>query len=309
MEYVLGYIRDIAEVQIMSPALEGAQHITSQPVAHGGLADIYRATLADGSRVAVKLLRQRPQSDNKELKHTARELNTWSKLNHKNILVLLGVAELHGKLGMVSSWMEYGNVVSAVQERPDIDRYTLCAQLVDAVIYLHSVDTVHGDIKGVNVLLDESGQVRLTDFGLAIMHEQYMQFSETDPGGGTMRWMAPELFMEEGVRCRETDVYALGMTMLEILTGRVPFSEIRAGHLLIKAVSQEKRIPEVPELEGETSGRATNMLNTLHRCWKYKPNKRATAVEVKELMGRTAESSARSSRIINTLGFVRRLGF
>ncbi|KAF8595134.1 kinase-like protein [Ceratobasidium sp. AG-I] len=293
----------------MSSALDSAQSITSQPVAHGGLADIYRATLADGSTAAVKLLRQRPRSDNKELKRTARELHTWSKLDHQNILVLLGVAELRGKLCMVSPWMEYGDVVSALQQRPDLDRYILCAQLVDAVIYLHSVDTVHGDIKGVNVLLDESGQVKLTDFGLAIMHEQYMQFSETDPGGGTTRWMAPELFTEEGVRCRETDVYAMGMTMMEILTGRVPFSEIQAGHLLVKAVSQDKRIPEVPELGGETSTKATVMLDTLHRCWAYRPNKRATALEVKALMGRTAGSGASPGWVFSGWDFMRLVGF
>jgi serine/threonine protein kinase len=106
---------------------------------------------------------------------------------------------------------------------------------------------VHGDIKGVclplsldvydaeafledNVLMTPDGFFKLTDFGLAVMHDSVMRFSETDPGGGTVRWMvsptpiytthhsiltqmvqAPELYRENGERCFETDVYALGM--------------------------------------------------------------------------------------------------
>ncbi|KAF8595145.1 hypothetical protein BDV93DRAFT_404873, partial [Ceratobasidium sp. AG-I] len=85
-------------------------------VAHGGLADVYLAKLADGSQVAVKRLRQRPESNNKELKRTARELDTWSKLDHPNILKLFGLAQLHGSLSMVSPWMMYGNVVTVVNK-------------------------------------------------------------------------------------------------------------------------------------------------------------------------------------------------
>ncbi|KAF8595127.1 kinase-like protein [Ceratobasidium sp. AG-I] len=313
LEHVLYYVRDIADVRIMTSDLAGAGSISSQPIAQGGLADVYRATLADGLQVAVKLLRERPQGDNKELKRTARELNAWSKLDHPNILTLLGLAEFHGKLSMISPWMEHGNVVSALQKRSDLDRYHLCAQLVNAVAYLHDEDVVHGDIKGVNVLLDGSDQVKLTDFGLAIIQEQYMQFSETDPGGGTIRWMAPELFTEDGVRSMGTDVYALGMTMMaslsEILTGRIPFSEIQAGHLVIKAVFQDKRIPEVPELRAETSGRANIMLDTLIRCWTYRPNRRATANEVQQLMGRILEDEAHSSTVYGGWDFWSLLGF
>ncbi|KAF8593479.1 kinase-like protein [Ceratobasidium sp. AG-I] len=137
---------------------------------------------------------------------------------------------------------------------------------------------VHGDIKGVNALLDENGVLKLTDFGLSIMHDQAMRFSESDAGGGTMRWMAPELLTEEGVRCRETDVYAMGMTMMEIATGRVPFSEIRSGPAVAVAVSQGKRIPEVPELRTTpASPKSALILTLMLACWKYQPQDRITA--------------------------------
>ncbi|KAF8595147.1 kinase-like protein [Ceratobasidium sp. AG-I] len=269
----------------MTSALADAQGLINQPVAHGGLADIYRATLADGSQVAVKRLRQRPESANKELKRTARELDTWAKLDHLNILKLLGLAELHGMLSMVSPWCVYGNVVSAVKQWPTLDRFMMCIQLTEAVAYLHGAGVIHGDLKGDNVLLGGDGYIKLTDFGLSIMHQQTMRFSETDPGGGTMRWMAPELLEETEGRCREADVYAMGMVS-EIITGRIPFSEIATGPGVIRAVTRDRRIPEVPELRAQPqSPRATLMLGTLLRCWAYEPKERVTAEEAKTLLG------------------------
>ncbi|KAF8594158.1 kinase-like protein [Ceratobasidium sp. AG-I] len=285
LDQILAYFRDVAGIPLITSELMRAKGISSQAIAQGGLADIYRATLEDGSQVAVKRLRQHPESNRKDLKRTARELDTWSKLDHPNILQLFGLAEFHGGLSMVSPWMEYGNVVSALSKWPTVDRYALCAQLVDAIAYLHGpeVAAIHGDIKGENVLIDGEGHVKLTDFGLAIMHDQSMRFSETDPGGGTIRWMAPELFMEEGARCRETDVYALGM---EIMTGRIPFSEIQFGPVVIKAVTQDRRIPDVSELQTiPLSPRATLILAILLRCWRYEPDKRITAEEIQTMMG------------------------
>lgn len=271
----------------MTSNLQQAENLPKEPNARGGLADVYRMTLKNGPQVAVKSLHERPGSDSKILKRTARELDTWSNLDHQNILQLWGLAIFRDKLSMVSPWAEHGSVVAAIKERPDVDRYVLCTQLANAVAYLHSaeVGVIHGDIKGANVLLDEHDCIKLTDFGLAIMHEQSARFSETDPGGGTMRWMAPELFAETGVRCRETDIYALGMTMMEIITGRVPFSEIRSTPVVITAVSRDKRVPDVPELRADHQHpRETLMLGTLYWCWKYEPEARMTAAQVKMQM-------------------------
>lgn len=285
--HVVSYFRDLTDIRTITSDLATAQTVTAYPVVHGGLADIYRATLADGTQVAVKRLRQRPEGDSKELKHTARELEAWSKLDHPNILRLLGLAELHEMLSMVSPWLEYGSVTSALKKWPNLPRYAYCKQLADAVAYLHSpqVDVIHGDIKGDNVLLDEHGHIKLTDFGLAIVHEQSMRFSETDPGGGTIRWMAPELLSEEGGRSKETDVWAMGMTMMEIMTGKAPFEEIKRGTAVMQAVSQ-RRIPNISQLQAEPqSARASIMHGALLWCWTYEPDQRATAAEVQTLMG------------------------
>ncbi|KAG8723297.1 hypothetical protein FRC09_003898 [Ceratobasidium sp. 395] len=182
---------------------------------------------------------------------------------------------------MISPWMELGSVNRAIRINPDLDRYRLCKQLAAAIKHLHEVENViHGDIKGDNVLMASDGTLKLTDFGLAIMHDKTLQFSQTDPGRGTTRWMAPELY-DGAQRCRESDIYAMGMTMLEMLTGKQPFHEIRGGDpAIIKAVLGG-RTPDVSELDQRPiSPRAQIMVGTLHRCWIRDAKERATATEV-----------------------------
>ncbi|KAG9122425.1 hypothetical protein FRC07_001205 [Ceratobasidium sp. 392] len=169
-------------------------------------------------------------------------------------------------------------------------KHLKCKQLAGVLKFLH-IDhgVVHGDIKGDNLLMAPDGALKLTDFGLTIMHDQVMQFSETDPGGGTLRWMAPELLNEGAKRCREADMYAMGMTMLEIITGKPPFHEIQGGGgAIIKAVVVNQRTPDVSELERKPiSARSYIMIGVLHRCWNHDPKERATATEVVGLLDLT----------------------
>ncbi|KAG8723417.1 hypothetical protein FRC09_003433 [Ceratobasidium sp. 395] len=186
---------------------------------------------------------------------------------------------------MISPWMELGSVNRAIGINPDLDRYRLCKQLAAAIKHLHEVENViHGDIKGDNVLMASDGTLKLTDFGLAIMHDKTLQFSQTDPGRGTTRWMAPELY-DGAQRCRESDIYAMGMTMLEMLIGKQPFHEIRGGDpAIIKAVLGG-RTPDISELDQRPiSPRAQIMVGTLHRCWIRDAKERATATEVLGLL-------------------------
>ncbi|QRV77172.1 Tyrosine kinase specific for activated [Ceratobasidium sp. AG-Ba] len=239
-------------------------------------------TLTDSTQVAVKCLRQH---DPKHVKRTARELSIWSKLRHRNVLELQGLVVFQGCLAMVSPWMAYGSVNSVLKKWPNTKRFPLCLQLAHAIEFLHAEQVIHGDIKGDNLVMDKDGILKLTDFGLAIMNEAVLQFSHTDPGGGTNRWMAPELYGEDPQRSREADVYAMGMTMLEIITGDVPFREIKAGHMVGWAVARERRIPEVPELAADgASGQDTLVHSLLKWCWRYDPKQRPSARMVVSLL-------------------------
>ncbi|KAG9120791.1 hypothetical protein FRC07_003574 [Ceratobasidium sp. 392] len=186
---------------------------------------------------------------------------------------------------MVSPWMEHGSVMEAIRNHPEIDRYLLCQQLANVIQYLHRMDVVHGDIKGDNLLMAPDGTPKLTDFGLAIMHDAALKFSKTTNPFGTLRWMAPEL-IQGGERCYETDVYAMGMTFLEIVTGEIPFSTLEKDLSVSHAVVYEKQTPDVAFLAKDpVSPRSNLMIGILHRCWRYNPQERATADEIVGLVG------------------------
>ncbi|KAF8600593.1 kinase-like protein, partial [Ceratobasidium sp. AG-I] len=140
-----------------------------------------------------------------------RELSAWSKLRHENILNLLGVSYHRQRLSMVSAWMENGTVIQYTKQNSEINTYTLVSEIrTTGTAYLHEMNVVHGDIKGANVLISSDGRVKLTDFGLTITYHDILQFSTTDPLGGTIRWMA-QILKGESHHTPEGDVWALGM--------------------------------------------------------------------------------------------------
>ncbi|KAG8740919.1 hypothetical protein FRC10_003578 [Ceratobasidium sp. 414] len=176
------------------------EHVNA--VAGGGFGDIYRGELRNGTAVAIKTLRHHMLAQDtapKALKRAAREIYTWSKAQHKNVQELLGVIMFQGQLGMVSPWMDNGNLEEYIRKNPDVDRHDLR-----------------------NVLVDKGGIARLSDFDHSILTNCTLLFTETtNVGGGTLRWMAPELLLSSGeddaapvTRSKQTDIYALGMTML-----------------------------------------------------------------------------------------------
>ncbi|CAE6535718.1 unnamed protein product [Rhizoctonia solani] len=186
-------------------------------VAEGGFGDIWKGQLYDGTFVAVKVLRCAlvvcTESEKKGLKRMMREIYAWSKLDHENAHKLLGVTMFQGRMGMVSEWMQNGNLRTYLAENPDLDHYKLCTQIATGVEYIHSIDMVHGDLKASNILVSADGVAKLTDFDYSLISDLSLLFTETTRvGGGTIRWMAPELVVETSYqRSKETDIYALGM--------------------------------------------------------------------------------------------------
>ncbi|KAF8599976.1 hypothetical protein BDV93DRAFT_525671 [Ceratobasidium sp. AG-I] len=146
------------------------------------------------------------------------------------------------------------------------------------------------------------------------MHDATIQFSKgEDRVGGTLRWMAPELVFCAGAGsnlegqvnrslsetlmsvkecevggdvvklCKETDVYALGMTMLELLTGKQPFWEIENGTAVILALEQGKR-PHCPKETLDQSHRGASFWEILQKCWAQTPADRPTVNQVEAMM-------------------------
>ncbi|KAG8731858.1 hypothetical protein FRC10_001400, partial [Ceratobasidium sp. 414] len=242
----------------------------SMAIAGGGFGDVYLGRLRDGTAVAIKALRNHALAQaatSKARKRAMRELYVWSKIKHQNVQELMGIVVFQGRLGMVSPWMENGNLAEYVQRYPGVDRYELC-----------------------NVLVSPEGITKLSDFDHSILSSYTLGFTETtNVGGGTLRWMAPELLLRQEddtaplEKTKQSDVYALGMTMLETITGTVPYIEYRFDAAIIRALDRKQPPNRPSELSTEdTQGDWTWSL--LRTCWKHDPAMRPLASLVHTLL-------------------------
>ncbi|KAH7319568.1 kinase-like domain-containing protein, partial [Rhizoctonia solani] len=203
-----------------------------------------------------------------------RELYSWSKTRHQNVLELFGLAHFRGNIVMISPWMEFGKLMDYLEQHPGIDRLSVVIQVVEGLAYLHDIPMIHGDIKAANIFVSKQGIAKIGDFGTSTFQEdQSIGFSTTvNQAVGTPRWMAPEMFEKNGAFSREADVYALGM---EIVTGEMPFPDYDHNHQVILAVAQGEK-PARPR--GIASG--SKLWALLNKCWGRVPRERPTVAHI-----------------------------
>ncbi|CAE6383894.1 unnamed protein product [Rhizoctonia solani] len=215
----------------------------------------------------------------------AREMFFWSKMDHPNIHRLQGVIVFRDLwLAMVSEWMDNGNLHQYLQNYPAADRYRLCVHVASGLEYMHSCNTLHGDLKALNVLVSSDGTAKLADFDFSIVHESSTHMFAGGMGLGSLRWAAPELLLEEEPRkTTRSDVYALGMTMLEVFSGEVPYSECRQSFRVLVTLQQGK-VPARPveRLKNDNQGNA--MWQLLLRCWSRDVSERPSSKDVLDIL-------------------------
>ncbi|KAG8697578.1 hypothetical protein FRC08_006441 [Ceratobasidium sp. 394] len=281
---------------ISSTSAEGSSDVTfgldvnsmsEYPIRAGGFGDIYVGQMKDSTKVAVKCARHKPQDhgDGKDLKRVAREIHAWSKCDHKNVLALFGLAQHRGRLAIISPWMENGTLPEYVAKRPEVDRLDLCLQITEGLEYLHKGDMIHGDLKGYNILVSEDGVPKLADFGNTKLGQQSARFTTgTDTTGTgvmcTLRWAAPEI-MRNSSRSTQADVYALGMTILETVTGAVPYED-KADLAVLVEVLVQQRFPLRHDDSMRIRGDKNRLWDLMTKCWNHDGTYRPEAPQIKE---------------------------
>ncbi|XP_057472205.1 L-type lectin-domain containing receptor kinase VII.1-like [Actinidia eriantha] len=193
----------------------------------GGNGKVYKAVLAKGAEVAVKVI----SHDNSEgMREFLAEVSSLGRLKHRNLVGLRGWCKKEkGSLILVYDYMENGSLDKRVfdcDERKLLsweERIRILKNVASGVLYLHEeweVKVLHRDIKASNVLLDKEMSARLGDFGLARMHG-HGQAASTTRVIGTVGYLAPEV-VKTGRATTQTDVFSFGVLILEVICGRRP---------------------------------------------------------------------------------------
>ncbi|HOT23027.1 MAG TPA: Stk1 family PASTA domain-containing Ser/Thr kinase [Thermoleophilia bacterium] len=213
----------------------------------GGMADVYLCEdLTLGRRVALKVLSSRFVHDAQFVERFRREAKAAAGLNHPNLVAIHDWGEIDGTYFIVMEYVEGETLKELIRRRGRLnggEAVEIALGLLAAVGYAHRHGVVHRDIKSQNILLDASGTVKVTDFGIARAGESGM----TEAGSvlGTAQYLAPEQARGEVVDER-SDLYSVGIVLYEMLTGRVPFSGDSAVTVAMKHVNE--RPPEPAEL-------------------------------------------------------------
>lgn len=195
------------------------------PLGEGGMAAVYKAYQAGMDRyVALKILPRELAKDAGFVARFSREARLITKLEHPNILPVYDFGDAEGFTYLAMRFVQ-GGTLADLMERGALQVSHICnivSQVGTALDYAHSSGIFHRDVKPSNILIDPAGNCLLTDFGIAKMVESSIQLTQTGGILGTPAYMSPEQGLGRPLDGR-SDIYALGVVLYELVTGRLPF--------------------------------------------------------------------------------------
>ena len=222
----------------------------------GGMGIVYRAKdLMLDKDVAVKMMDARLDPEGRLLKRFQEEARSLARLQHPNIVGIYTLRESQLGLCIVMEFVKGKNLSDIIKENGALPLGRLkkiFLQCLNALEHAHTEGIIHRDIKPSNIMLTDQDMVKITDFGLAKRLDP-SPIASTMLAGGTLYYSSPEQLDSLADVDYRGDIYSLGMTMYEALTGKIPFadtaSDFRIGRLLSKgtSLSPEKLRPNLPD--------------------------------------------------------------
>ena len=212
------------------PSLLVGRYQLARLLGEGGFAETYLATdTVLGRQVAIKLLRQRLARDPEYVARFNREARIAASINHPNVIEVYDFGRDEELLFLVMEWVNGTTLKELIREQaplPIPEAKLLIVEVLQGLGAIHRAGIIHRDIKPQNVLLDRTGPVKLSDFGIAkaAVGTGLEELTRSGEFLGTPTHMAPEQVTGAKTLGPEADLYGVGVLLFELLTGELPFS-------------------------------------------------------------------------------------
>jgi len=257
----------------------------------GGMSHVYLAEdMILNREVAIKVLRYDFSNEEELHRRFQREALAATTLAHPNIVSIYDVGDDGDYHFIVMEYIQGKTLKQYIQQFSPISpakAVQIMRQLTSAIAHAHEHQIIHRDIKPQNILMDEQGNVKITDFGIATTLSA-TSYTKTNSVIGTVHYLSPEQ-ARGGISSHKSDIYALGIVLYELLTGELPFSGESAVSIALKHLQSE-----TPSVRAVNASIPQSLENVVIRATAKDPRHRYNSVEE---MGADLETALSISRI------------
>ncbi len=223
-------------------------------IGEGGMANVYLGydEILDRN-VAIKVLRGDLSNDEKFVRRFQREALSASSLSHPNIVEMYDVGEDNGLYYIIMEYVEGKTLKQLLKKRGTLtlsEAIDIMVQLTDGMAHAHDSYIIHRDLKPQNIMIQDDGQIKITDFGIA-MALNSTQLTQTNSVMGSVHYLPPEQASGKGSTTK-SDIYSMGIIFYELLTGKLPFKGENAVEIALKQMrdplpSLKEDNPNIPQ--------------------------------------------------------------
>lgn len=240
-------------------------------IGEGGMANVYLGydTILDRN-VAIKVLRGDLSNDEKFVRRFQREALSASSLAHPNIVEMYDVGEDNGLYYIVMEYIEGKTLKQLLKKRGTLtlsEAIDIMLQLTDGMAHAHDSYIIHRDLKPQNIMIKDDGQIKITDFGIA-MALNSTQLTQTNSVMGSVHYLPPEQASGKGCTIK-SDIYSMGIIFYELLSGSLPFRGDNAVEIALKHM----RDP-LPRLREENPAIPQSIENIIRKATAKNPKNR-----------------------------------
>ena len=237
----------------------------------GGMSSVYLADdIILDREVVVKLIKSDPYNKEKMMQRFQREVQNTTRLNHPNIVTVIDVDDTSEYHVLVTEYIKGPNLKQYIDENKPLpyDKIVeLSLMTLRGIEHAHNRGIIHRDIKPQNILIDEDGQLEITDFGIAKALSE-TRLTETNQVMGSVQYIAPE--QAKGKHADErADLYSFGIMLYEMITGELPFQ----AETQVSVALQHIQSP-MPNIDDKREGVPLGLKNIVYKCTEKEPNDR-----------------------------------